>query len=274
MLLYLRMITFPNIKINLGLNVTGKRTDGYHYLESVFYPVPFTDVLEIIPSGEFSFQMKGIQVTDNVEDNLCVKAYRLMEKEYSIGPVAMILMKSIPAGAGMGGGSSDASHVLLMLNEIYKLKLTPTILEELAARLGSDCPFFIHNKPLFVSGRGEILEEFDFNLKGWHISLVFPGIHISTKEAFSKIKPAPALIPAKEACMLPMFRWKDYLKNDFEDYAIEQYPELENIKQFLYKVGAEYASMSGSGSGMYAISKNKLDIGDLSSQYKVWQSVL
>ncbi|MGZ5244377.1 MAG: 4-(cytidine 5'-diphospho)-2-C-methyl-D-erythritol kinase [Bacteroidia bacterium] len=254
------MICFPNIKINLGLYIIGKREDGFHNLESVFYPVPFYDVLEIIPSKKFSFQTEGVAATENPEDNLCVKAYRLLQKDFDLPPVEMFLLKHIPTGAGLGGGSSDASFTLKLLNEVFALNITVGQLLEYAAQLGSDCPFFIINKPAYVFGRGELQEQTDVNLLGYYITIIHPGIHISTKDAFANITPAAANIKVFKLPYIPLASWKNLLRNDFEPYAFRTYPVLQEIKNELYKLGAEYVSMSGSGSAIYAISEKHFDV--------------
>lgn len=272
------MISFPNCKINIGLYITGKRPDGFHNLESVFYPVPFTDALEIIPSQNnkpFSFQSEGIKVTDNADDNLCVKAYKLIQKEYELPAVEMFLLKKLPSGAGLGGGSADASFTLKMLNELFDLNISEDNLENYAAQLGSDCPFFIKNKAAFVTGRGEFLEKLDLSLKDYHITIIHPGIHISTKEAFANITPHEPEISLKEQIQKPVIAWKDFISNDFEKYAFSTYSELKEIKDKLYASGALYASMSGSGSAVYAISEKKLEIkNQMAENYLIWQGIL
>ena len=254
------MLLFPNIKINIGLNITGKRDDGFHDIESVFYPVPFCDALEIVPADKFSFEVDGLLVTTHPEDNICVKAYRLLEKELKLPPVKIFLLKKIPSGAGLGGGSADASFTLKILNDVFDLKLTIPQLEEYAAELGSDCPFFIQNKPALVKGRGEKTESIDVSLKGIYITLVLPPIHISTKEAFAHIKPKRPSYSLAEAIQKPVEEWQNVIKNDFEDYVFKKHPALKTIKDELYNAGAAYASMSGSGSAIYALSKEKLDL--------------
>ncbi len=269
------MISFPNIKINLGLYITAKRNDGFHNLESVFYPVPFTDVLEIIPSQKFSFYTEGIAATENAEDNLCVKAYRLLQKDYELPPVEMFLLKHIPTGAGLGGGSSDASFTLKALNKLFELNITDGKLIDYAAQLGSDCPFFIVNKPAYVFGRGELQEQVDLDLSGKFITIVHAGIHISTKEAFANISPAEANIKVFRLPFIPLAAWRNMLNNDFEPYAFRTYPVLNDIKNQLYTLGAEYVSMSGSGSAIYAISEKCLDVADeWRRKWLVWQGKL
>jgi 4-diphosphocytidyl-2-C-methyl-D-erythritol kinase len=269
------MICFPNIKINLGLYITGKREDGFHNLESIFYPVPFCDVLEIIPSQKFSFQTEGITATENPEDNLCVKAYRLLQKDFDLPPVEMFLLKHIPTGAGLGGGSSDASFTLKILNTLFELKITDGKLIEYAAQIGSDCPFFIPNKPAYVFGRGELQEQIDLSLSGNYITIIHPGIHISTKDAFSNISPAKPAYPLYQVPFKPVYNWKGILHNDFEFFAFAQFPLLQQIKSELYRLGADYASMSGSGSAIYAISEKCLEIkGEWKEKYVVFQTRL
>jgi 4-diphosphocytidyl-2-C-methyl-D-erythritol kinase len=256
------VLTFPNAKINIGLLIKGKRPDGYHNLESIFYPVPSCDALELIPANKFSFETEGLEIGTN-ESNLCVKAYRLMEKEYGIPPVEMFLLKKIPVFSGLGGGSSDGTFTLKLLNEVFKLNLKPEKLEELAAQLGSDCPFFVHNKPAFVSGRGEEIQEIDFSLKGYYLAIIAPGIPISTAEAFSNLSgslEADRLINLKESVKKPIGEWQDFICNDFEEYAFSRHPEIRKIKEHLLEAGALFASMTGSGSAVYGISRGKLKL--------------
>jgi 4-diphosphocytidyl-2-C-methyl-D-erythritol kinase len=208
------------------------------------------------------------------DDNLCVKAYHLLREEHGLSPVNMFLLKNIPIGAGLGGGSSDAAHVLKMLDELFELKLTNMQLEDYAAQLGSDCPFFIENQPAYVTGRGELLEPFPLNLAGYNLTIVYPGIHISTKDAFANIRPGPSEMSVHEIAQLPVVRWKNLLLNDFEPWAFEQYPVLEEIKDGLYKAGALYASMSGTGSAIYGISKGKLDYTAKDEGWIVWEGIL
>ena len=269
------MLLFPNCKINIGLYITGKREDGFHNLESIFYPVPFRDALEILPSEEFSFQSSGFNVTATPEENICVKAYHLLKEKHDIPPVKMFLLKNIPSGAGLGGGSSDAAYTLKILDELFDLKLSVGKLEEYAAILGSDCPFFIKSLPTFVKGRGEVLEQINFSLKGKFITIIHPEIHISTKEAFSHIQPqktdSTLLV---QALYRPINTWQETIKNDFEPYVFSKYPVLQNIKDTLLELGADYSSMSGSGSAIYSISEKELDVKNLFSKYTTWSGKL
>jgi 4-diphosphocytidyl-2-C-methyl-D-erythritol kinase len=251
------MILFPPSKINLGLNVLSKREDGYHELVSCMYPIPLTDVLEILPADEFSFHQTGLSIAGSSDTNLCVKAFKLMVDNFSIQPVYIHLRKEIPMGAGIGGGSADAAFVLKGINELYNLGCSIEKLEELAAELGSDCPFFIKNEAQLSEGRGEILSSCSVNLKGYYIKIVNPGIHISTKEAFAGIQFHEHKKSLKEIIESPVENWKDVLVNDFEKSIFPKYPVLEEIKKQLYSDGAVYASMSGSGSTIYGIFKDE-----------------
>lgn len=267
------MIVFPNCKINLGLRVLRKRNDGYHDLESVFYPIPLCDVLELVraaePSTGLRFSTSGTVIEDNGGNNLCVKAYKLLQKHHPDLPAAMLhLHKAIPTGAGLGGGSADAAFTLKLLNEKFRLQLTAYQLIDYAAQLGSDCPFFIINKPAFAESRGEILETISLDLSIYKFVVVNPGIHISTAKAFSRITPAlPAKSP-KEIIQQPIETWKDDLINDFEKPVFHEYPEIETIKNNLYDSGALYAAMSGSGSTVYSIFRKEANVSlDFPSHY-------
>jgi 4-diphosphocytidyl-2-C-methyl-D-erythritol kinase len=252
------MISFPCAKINLGLNIVCKRDDGYHNIETVFYPVrDMTDILEIVESGRFSFTQTGLRVDSATEDNLCVKAYRMLEKEYSLPPVSIYLHKTIPPGAGLGGGSSDASSTLAVLNTIFDLNIPGERLKSYAAMLGSDCAFFIDSVPAKASGRGEILEPVEVDISGLRISIVSPpGIHVSTKEAYASVAPQTPDLPVSEIIKLPVEQWKNKLHNDFEKSIFPRYPQIAGIKKQMYEQGAVYASMSGSGASVFGLFKN------------------
>lgn len=251
------MVTFPNVKINLGLNILSKREDGYHNLQSVFYPVDWCDILEIVKADSFHFKMSGLEIPGEAKDNLVVKAYELMKSRHSIGPVSIHLHKTIPTGAGLGAGSSNGAFALKMFNEIFDLKLTKTTLKEYAGELGSDCPFFIENVPCHVSGRGDILETIDLNLRDYWIKIVHPGLHISTKEAFAKIVPKANLINLLSTSNEQIIDFENHFINDFEYSLKDSYPQLNQLKQELLNEGAFYASMSGSGSAIYGLFKTK-----------------
>jgi 4-diphosphocytidyl-2-C-methyl-D-erythritol kinase len=253
------MIIFPNAKINLGLHITSRRSDGYHNLDTVFYPVPIYDALEIVTDGStlpgeepFVFTSGGLAIQGNPQENLCVKACRLVLADFpNIPPFQIHLHKHIPMGAGLGGGSADAAFTLVLLNRKFKLGLTEGRLLEYALRLGSDCPFFILNSPCSATGRGEELAPLRLDLSGWHLIVVFPGIHLPTADAFRSVRPAVPLQSAKETVQTPVENWRNSLQNDFEAGASSRYPELSRIRETLYAAGASYVSMSGSGSAMY-----------------------
>ena len=255
------MVLFPNCKINLGLNIIAKRTDGYHDLETVFYPLQIKDALEIIegsnaqqPVPNIQYSMSGLQIDCNIESNLCVKAYQLLKKDFAGLPVVnMHLHKAIPTGAGLGGGSANGAFTLKLLNKKFDLGLTDQELISYALQLGSDCPFFIVNKSCFGTGRGENLEPITIDLTGYKLMIVHPGIHINTGLAFSGIQPLKPSKSIKTIIQQPVVSWKEELKNDFEAPIFSQYPELKMIKDSLYDHGAVYASMTGSGSAVYGI---------------------
>ncbi|MEO6251889.1 MAG: 4-(cytidine 5'-diphospho)-2-C-methyl-D-erythritol kinase [Ferruginibacter sp.] len=259
------MIVFPNCKINLGLQILGKRDDGFHNLETVFYPVPFKDALELIPNknNAVEFTGTGLAIDGKSEDNLCVKAYHLLKKDHPQLPAVKIhLHKTIPLGAGLGGGSADAACMLNLLNDKFDLKLSTAQLQNYALQLGSDAPFFIINKPCFATGRGEMLEEVAVDLSMYKIKLINPGIHISTGWAFAQrpdgFEPSDRS-NLKEIIHQPIETWKADLKNDFEKPVFDAHPEIQMIKESLYQQGAVYASMSGSGSTVYGIFNNKIN---------------
>lgn len=247
------MICFPHSKINLGLNILQKRADGYHDLETVFYPVPLCDILEILPSEQFAFKQSGLTVEGNENDNLCIKAFKLLQEKFNIDNVYIHLHKQIPMGAGMGGGSSDAAYVIRMCNDLFSLGMTTEEMQSYAAELGSDCAYFINDTPMYGKGRGEILSPLNINLNGYYLKIVNPGIHISTAEAFKGVHKDANRLSLAERISQPIYNWKGLIENDFEVHLFNKYPELEKIKSTFYKEGAVYAALSGSGSTLYAI---------------------
>ena len=252
------MITFPNAKINLGLHITEKRPDGYHNLETVFYPVPLDDALEIQPLNtpspdKYALHLSGIHVEGNADDNLVIKAYRLLGQDFELPPVDIHLFKHIPSGAGLGGGSADAAFMLKLLNDRFGLNLTIEQLETYAATLGADCAFFIRNTPTFAEGIGNIFSPISLSLTGYQLVIVKPDIFVSTREAFSQIRPHRPERSLREVISLPVEEWKESLVNDFEASVFPQYPAIKEIKEELYRQGAIYASMSGSGSSVFGL---------------------
>ena len=252
------MITFPNAKINLGLNIVEKRPDGYHNLETIFYPINLQDALEVTRrennDKENTLHISGSPLEGEPEDNLVVKAYKLLKKDYpGLLPVDIHMYKHIPAGAGLGGGSSDAACIIKLLNDKFSLGLSTERMEEYAAKLGADCAFFIRNKPVFATGIGNLFEPVELSLKGYHIILIKPDIFVSTRDAFAEIKPVRPAVSLKEVVKQPIETWKSSMKNDFEDSVFKKFPEIAAIKDELYDLGAVYAAMSGSGSSVYGI---------------------
>ncbi len=246
------MIVYPNAKINLGLNITLKREDGYHEISSVFYPVrDLFDILEIIPSNEFKFSTSGNLITG--EKNICIKAYELFKNDFEIGNVEIHLHKKIPIGAGLGGGSSDGAFTLKVLNKIFNLGLTVSQLESYALQLGADCPFFIDNNPKYVTGIGEKMIPINLDFSRYRFKFVFPDLHISTAKAYSEVIPKKSEINLFNLIQQPIEKWKLTIKNDFELSTFLKYPRLEKIKEKLYHDGAIYASMTGSGCVLFGV---------------------
>ena len=269
------MICFPNAKINLGLNIVAKRADGYHDLETVFYPIGLKDALEIIlsDSGDaYRFFPSGIHIEGRQEQNLVIKALKLIAQEKEIPSIDIHLLKKIPFGAGLGGGSSDAAFMLKLLNETFSLNYSEKALEEKAAQIGADCAFFVRNKPAFAAGIGDILEPVELDLSAYRLVLVKPDCPISTQAAYAGVKPRRAEIPLKEVIRKPISEWKQLMKNDFEEAIFPKFPEIAAIKQQLYEHGALYASMSGSGSSVYGLFANIPALDDTFKKYFLWTS--
>ncbi|NVK65145.1 MAG: 4-(cytidine 5'-diphospho)-2-C-methyl-D-erythritol kinase [Flavobacteriales bacterium] len=251
------MLLFPPAKINLGLKVLKKRSDGYHEIETCMVAVPMTDVLEILPSEQFEFKQTGLEVEGDHESNLCVKAFRLFQERFNCPNAFIHLRKQIPMGAGLGGGSADASYVLRGLNELFECEATDDELREMATQLGSDCPFFVSDEPQMGRGTGTDLSPFSLDLNGYYLKVINPGIHIGTKEAYSGIHFSESAWPLHEILQLPISDWKEKLHNDFESHIFEAHPEIGALKEQLYAEGAIYASMTGSGSTVFGIFAEK-----------------
>lgn len=247
------MITFPNAKINIGLNVVSKRKDGYHNLESIFYPIELCDVLEIVEAKKSKITTSGIKIEGDVQSNLVLKAYKLLNNKYQIPEVAIHLHKNIPFGAGLGGGSSDAAFTLKMLNELFQLNLKEEQLIYFAEQIGADCPFFLKNKPCFASGIGNRLEPILLDLSKYKIVVVKPDIFVGTPEAYRNIIPKKPAFNLHKLNNLPIEEWKNVAVNDFEENIFSIYPEVRKIKEILYEQGALYAAMTGSGSAVFGI---------------------
>ncbi len=250
------MIRFSNCKLNLGLYVTAKRPDGYHEIRSVMYPVDdLNDAIEVVPSDSdgVEFTSSGLLLDCPEDKNLCVRTYRLMKERYGIGGVKMHIHKTVPFGAGLGGGSSDAVCVIRLLDDLFCLRLDEEEMESVAGELGSDTVFFVRNRPAMASGRGEIIRPIDLSLEGWHVLVVKPDFSVGTAQAYGGICPRPMDAPLEELIGAGPECWKDRLKNDFEEPVFRLYPELARIKSDLYDAGAVYAAMSGSGSAVFGL---------------------
>ncbi|TAF96272.1 MAG: 4-(cytidine 5'-diphospho)-2-C-methyl-D-erythritol kinase [Cytophagia bacterium] len=268
------MVCFPNAKINIGLQIIEKRTDGFHNLQSCFYPVGWSDVLEVIPAQQFGFSSSGLAIPGNADGNLCVKAYQLLQRDFDLTPVQIHLLKIVPIGAGLGGGSADAAFALKLLNDFYALNLTSDVLENYTRQLGSDCAFFVQNKPQFCFEKGDQFADIELNLKGKFIVLVYPNLHISTAEAYAGIRPQAAQANLNEVLKMPLTAWRELVKNDFENHLFFKYPLLAHLKTQLYEQGASYASMTGSGSTIYGIFEEAPDLQNLFDAYTVWKGEL
>ena len=267
------MIVFPNAKINIGLNIVNKRADGYHDLETVFYPVMIRDVLEVVEAKELSFGSTGITVPGAFEDNICLKAYELLSRDIKLPPVKIHLHKNIPIGAGLGGGSADASFFIKLMNEKFLLGLSQERMEHYASQLGADCTFFIQNQPVFASEKGGKFENIELDLGKYFIILVMPDVHVATGEAFKDIIPKPPVKNLKVLINDDITKWKISITNDFESGIIKRYPEIGSIKDSLYHSGAIYASMSGSGSSVYGIFGSPLTLPELEIGNRVFYGV-
>ena len=261
------MITFPVAKINLGLNVVEKRADGYHNLQTVFYPVPIMDALEIVPMSDgfpsdvdCDLKVTNITIEGDEQRNLVVRAYQLLKADYPDLPrVHAHLWKGIPTQAGMGGGSSDCGYMIRLLNETFDMGLSSEQMQQYAARLGADCAFFIESRACYAEGIGERLQPIDLDLSGWHIGVVRPDIPVPTKEAFSRIHPHYPALNCRDVVKQPVETWRDRLTNDFEESVFVLHPEIGAVKEQLYKMGATYAAMSGSGSALFGLFKDEPD---------------
>lgn len=260
------MTSYPNCKINIGLNIESKRPDGYHDISTLMYPVPLCDKLTIEPSDVFSFSISGIKLEDDGKENLVVRAYRLIAKDYNIPNVSINLEKNIPSGAGLGGGSADAAFTIKMLNEMFTLNMSDEQMENYSSRLGADCAFFIKNEPMICEGIGNIMRKCDIQLNGKWLLLVKPAVHVSTAEAYCGCKPQKWAKGLRELLNEPIREWKKEIVNDFEKQVFSAHPELTQIKSRLYQAGADYAAMSGSGSSIFGIFSSD-NIKDSFSEY-------
>ncbi len=267
------MLTFPNAKINIGLNVISRRSDGYHNLETVFYPVKIKDALEVIEANGLSFESSGIEIPGYANENLCLKAYDLLKKDFDIPPVKIHLHKQIPIGAGLGGGSADAAFFIRLLNDKFTLGMNNTAMENYARQLGADCAFFIHNKPVFAYGKGDEFADISIDLSKYYLVLVMPPVHVSTGEAYCGVKPALPTVSLHEQIVLPIEDWKSEIKNDFEESIFKNHASIRGVKAALYEAGALYASMSGSGASVYGIFSAEISLPGLEKENIIFYDV-
>jgi 4-diphosphocytidyl-2-C-methyl-D-erythritol kinase len=274
------MITFPNAKINIGLNIVEKRSDGFHAIQSVFYPIGLCDALEVVENTEADapaivFTSSGIEIPGDVQDNLCWYAYHLIANDYPLPKIKIHLHKHIPIGAGLGGGSADAAFFIRLLNEKFDLGISWGEMHHYARQLGSDCSFFISNKPAFAEGKGDQYESIQLNLSDYYVVLIYPNIHINTAKAYSGVVPKQAARSLENDILnVPIADWKLYIHNDFEDSIFPNYPQIKNIKEQLYALGAVYAAMSGSGSSVYGIFKTPTNLKSKFSDAFVYEGKL
>lgn len=266
------MINFANAKINIGLQVLNRRPDGYHNLETVFYPIKIYDIIEVISSSsnKLKLEVSGIGIPNDNQDNLCIRAYKALAKDYNLPPVHIYLHKHIPIGAGLGGGSADAAFLIKLLSQYFQLNLHHEKMEHYASLLGADCSFFIRNKPVFASGIGDKFIPVEVDLSGYHIVLIKPPIHISTGEAYGSVRTSKNSKNLQEKIKLPIEEWRNHIFNDFEPGIFNRYPEIRGIKSALYDNGANYAAMSGSGSIVYGIFNEKVELTNIVEGYDIY----
>ena len=267
------MILFPNAKINIGLNILSRREDGYHNLETIFYSLAIRDALEVVEADQMKFTSSGLEIPGDAMDNLCLKAYYLLSKDYKLPPVHIHLHKNIPIGAGLGGGSADASFFIRLINQKFELGMDALQMEGYASKLGSDCAFFIQNKPAIAVGKGDQLQTINLDLSSYFIMLVMPQVQVSTSDAYRGVRPATMASSLADLIKLPIEAWRVAIKNDFEPSVFLQYPIISEIKSKLYSAGALYACMSGSGSSVFGIFEKELKLPDLEQYNKVFYGV-
>jgi 4-diphosphocytidyl-2-C-methyl-D-erythritol kinase len=264
------MIVFPNAKINIGINIIERRSDGYHNIETIFYPLPIYDALEALPGDALTFNSSGLEIPGRIEDNLCIKGYHLIKMDYDLPPVNIHLLKHIPIGAGLGGGSANAAFFIKLINSLFSLGMTTTQMMDYARQLGADCAFFIENKPLFAFEKGDQFESIKLDLSKYKIVLVMPPVHVSTGEAYRGVRPSPVKDSLYDLISEPIQEWKHLIKNDFEESVFKNHPAIRGVKAALYEAGAIYASMSGSGASVFGIFDKKPDLSELEKTNQVF----
>ncbi|NQX31295.1 4-(cytidine 5'-diphospho)-2-C-methyl-D-erythritol kinase [Pedobacter boryungensis] len=267
------MLSLANAKLNLGLFLTEKREDGYHNLETVFYPVKLYDVVELIDANETNCIIKGINIPGNAADNICLKAFVQLQKDFNLPNQQIVLLKNIPVGAGLGGGSADAAFLIKLVNEKFKLNLPVEKMQDYARNLGADCAFFIENKPVYAFAKGDEFEDVTLDLSTYSIVLVKPNVHVSTAEAYQNVKVKQPKVSLKELINLPLNEWKGKIENDFETSVFAKFPQIDEIKTKLYAAGATFALMSGSGSSVFAIFEKPVLLADLEKENQVFYNL-
>jgi len=267
------MLAFANAKINLGLNITEKRPDGYHNIETVFYPVKLYDVVEVTDAPETSCLIRGIDVPGDTGDNICVKALKALQKDFDFPMQQITLLKNIPVGAGLGGGSSDAAHLVKLLNSKFNLGLSVAQMQDYVRPLGADCAFFIENDPAYAFGKGDEFSSIAIDLSKYFLVLVKPPVHVSTADAYAGIKPIIPSRSVKDLIHLPVKEWRSGLENDFETSVFSKYPEIGQVKSKLYQSGALFSLMSGSGSSVFAIFDHQVHLPELEIENKVYYNI-
>ncbi|WP_461787802.1 4-(cytidine 5'-diphospho)-2-C-methyl-D-erythritol kinase [Pedobacter sp.] len=267
------MLTFANAKINLGLFLTEKRADGYHNLQTVFYPIRINDVVELVDAEETSMLIKGVDIPGDAGDNICIKAFKILQKEFDLPNQQIVLLKNIPVGAGLGGGSSDAAFLVKLVNQKFNLGLSAEQMEAYVRPLGADCAFFVKNKPTYAFAKGDEFEELSVDLSAYYLVLVKPPVHVSTAQAYSKVNVKQPSTSLKDLIHLPLQDWQAHIFNDFEPSVFQQYPQIEQIKTKLYQAGAKFALMSGSGSSVFGIFENEVKLPELEKDNLVFYNL-
>jgi 4-diphosphocytidyl-2-C-methyl-D-erythritol kinase len=267
------MLAFANAKINLGLFLTEKRKDGYHNLQTVFYPVKIFDVVEIIDANSTTFRSSGIEIPGNAEDNSCLSAFARLQAEFKLPNQQITLLKNIPIGAGLGGGSADAAFLIKLVNQKFNLGLTKDKMQDYARGIGADCAFFIENKPIYAFAKGDEFEEISIDMSSYFLVLIKPAIHVSTVEAYRNVKVSEPSKTLKEVINLPLADWKTNIFNDFEESVFAAHPQIDEIKTKLYASGATFALMSGSGSSVYAIFEKPVKLPELEKDNLVFYNI-
>lgn len=267
------MVTFPNAKINIGLNILSRRTDGYHNLETIFYPVKVKDVLEVIEAPKLKFESSGIEIPGNANENLCLSAYQLLKADFDIPPVYIHLHKNIPIGAGLGGGSADAAFFIKLMNDKFNLGLNDEKMENYCRKLGADCAFFIQNKPLFAYDKGDFFEPIEIDLSSYFIVLVMPPVHVSTGEAYRSVKPQLPKLSLKDLVKLPIESWQGKINNDFEPHILNSHPQIRGVKRAMLEAGALFTLMSGSGASVFGIFKDPVILDRLPKDHLIFYNI-